>query len=378
MAGSVDYAEDELRAVHLMPYRSAIEAGAMSVMASYSSWNGRKLHAHEELLTGVLKGELGFRGFVVSDWMGVDQIGASYHESVVAAINAGIDMVMVPEEWRRFIDVMATAVSNGEISIQRIDDAVIRILSAKESIGLFETDHHQPPLSSIGSSEHRALAAEAVRRSAVLLENSGALPIAGGIESLVLAGVAADDIGLQCGGWTVGWQGSPGPITDGTTLLDGLKEVFGERVRYSPDGRLSADERVEVAVVCVAERPYAEGPGDRAVPTVTEEDRAVFTRVRRQADRVVLVIYSGRPLVIPDLIEQADAVVAAWLPGSHGAALAEPLVGSQPFEGSITQPWPATSDLEDQGGSPLFEIGHGLRLPASNNGGIPNTPSASR
>jgi len=360
--GDARISEAELRAKHLVPYQAAVGAGVMSVMASYNSWNGEKLHGHRALLTEVLKGELGFPGFVVSDWMGIDQIAPSYEESVIAAINAGIDMVMVPEDWARFVEAITQATSAGQIPIERVDDAVRRILTAKSAIGLGSETMEGPSLSVVGSAEHRELAAEAVRRTAVLLKNDQTLPLSPDSHSVWVAGVAADDIGLQCGGWTVGWQGGTGPITEGNTLLDGLKTVLGCRVRYSANGQIPSDEPVSVAVVCIAEPPYAEGPGDSACPTATEEDRDIFDRARERADRVVLVIYSGRPLVIPEMLAQADAVIAAWLPGSEAAALGELLCGLWPFDATTPQPWPRDREGIESSQNPIYELGHGMQL----------------
>lgn len=355
--GDARISEPDLRSIHLRPYRAAIDAGVATVMASYSSWNGVKVHGHRRLLTDVLKGELEFDGFVVSDWMGLDQLDASYETSVVTALNAGIDMVMVPDEFRRFIDTVTSAVASGQIPMDRIDDAVRRILRTKQAAGLFDGTAEAPSLAVVGSRDHRELAAEAVRRSAVLLKNDGALPLSS--ESIGVAGAAADDIGLQCGGWTVGWQGGTGSTTPGTTLLDGLRSLGHPHIAFEASGHFP--DRVDLGIVCIAEAPYAEGPGDSACPTATEADRAAFARTRAIADRLVLVIYSGRPLVIGDLIEQSDAVVAAWLPGTEAGALAEVLEGHRPFEGRTSQPWPrARADLEDPGTPPLFPTGHGL------------------
>lgn len=358
--GDARISEAELRSIHLRPYAAAVDAGVMTVMASYNSWNGARLHGHRRLLTDVLKGELGFRGFVVSDWMGVDQLAPSYEDSVVTAINAGVDMVMVPEAWERFLLVMTAATADGRISLARIDDAVRRILLAKLRVGLLAPRVEQPPLSVIGSAEHRVLAAEAVRMSAVLLKNDGALPLSPRAPSIEVAGSGADDIGLQCGGWTVGWQGGIGSTTPGSTLLDGLRAATAAAVSYHRSGA-GAGERAAVGIVCIAEAPYAEGPGDRAAPTASEEDRAAFWRMRSRCDAVVLVVYSGRPLVIPDLISASDAVVAAWLPGTEGAALADVLTGSHPFTGRSPQPWPrSVAELEDPEAVPLYPRGHGL------------------
>jgi beta-glucosidase len=172
-------------------------------------------------------------------------------------------------------------------------------------------------------------------------------------------------VGLQCGGWTVGWQGGSGPTTLGATLLDGLRLTTRCEISYDPSGRFGGREPGDIGIVCIAESPYAEGPGDCPEPTASDEDRAVFARMRDRCAVLILVIYSGRPLIIPDLIAQSDAVVAAWLPGTEGAALADLLVGSHPFEGRTPQPWPrSAASLEDPGATPLYPVGHGLGTPS--------------
>jgi beta-glucosidase len=362
--GDARISEDVLRSTHLSPYRAAVEAGVMTVMASYNAWNGDKLHGHRHLLTDVLKGELGFPGFVVTDWMGIDQLAPSYETCVITAINAGIDMVMVPIDFSRFLEAMNHAVADGSIPLERIDDAVRRILTAKTLAGLFEAEADVAPLTVIGSAEHRRLAAEAVRRSAVLLKNDGALPLSPRVGSVGVAGDGADDIGIQCGGWTVGWQGGIGTTTAGTTLLDGLRRTVGADLSYEASGRFPEDDHFDIGIVCIAEPPYAEGPGDRAVPAPTERDREVFARIRARSDTLVLVVYSGRPLIIPDLVEQADAVVAAWLPGSEAGALADILTGLHDFAGRTRHAWPSSSQALDDGGivTPTFERRHGMTM----------------
>ncbi len=365
--GDFRASEEELRAVHLPPYAAAVAAGALSVMASYSSWNGAKLHGHRYLLTEILKNEFAFPGFVISDWMGVDQIDPDYRRSVVAAINAGVDMVMVPIDWRQFIAAMEVAVADGDIAVARIDDAVRRILRAKEALGLDRGDvADAPPLSSVGSSDHRALAAEAARRSAVLLENRGGLPLRPGADPIELAGRAAADIGLQCGGWTVGWQGGTGATTPGTTLVEAFHRTLDCEVAYDATGQFPDRPPGGVGVVCVSEPPYAEGPGDRAVPGVSDDDRAVFAKMRERCDTLILVIYSGRPVLVSDLMDRSDAVVAAWLPGTEATELPGLLFGHYQFEGVLPQPWPAAAaDLGDPQAVPRYPIGHGLRSTAT-------------
>jgi beta-glucosidase len=366
--GDTSVSEEELRERHLGPYVGAIAAGVMSIMASYSSWNGVKLHSHAGLLTDTLKHELGYEGFVISDWMGVDQISADYEDSVVQAINAGIDMVMVPIEYRRFITILHDAVADGRVPMERIDDAVTRILRAKRWLRSGTRDHEVPPLTSVGSREHRQLAATAARRSAVLLKNDRALPFEGGRHVLV-AGRAADDIGLQCGGWTVGWQGGEGETTPGVTFLDALRERFDGTIVFDPTGEdtLGAegdDPTPDIGIVCVAEDPYAEGPGDRAVPDIRAEDRMTFERVRQRCRTLVVIVYSGRPLVLGDIVDRSDAVIAAWLPGSEATELPDLVLGRSQFEGRLTQPWPdSPEDLDPTSTTRRFPIGHGLRVP---------------
>ena len=245
--GVTEVDEAELRKTHLAPYVEAVEMGAMSVMTSYSSWNDTRMHAHRYLVTDVLKGELGFEGFVVSDWAAVDQISEDYYESVVAAFNAGIDMNMVPYEYGRFIWTLLRAIDNGDVTIERIDDAVRRILLVKFELGLFENPYSDPGLlTSVGSDEHRAVAREAVGKSAVLLKNEGeVLPISDDVNVIFVGGQAADDIGIQSGGWTIEWQGKEGAITPGTTILEGIQaSVVGDaEILYDKFGNLDRIDR---------------------------------------------------------------------------------------------------------------------------------------
>jgi len=363
--GDCQVDEATLRRVHLAPYKQAIDAGAENVMVSFSSWNGLKMHAHEYLLTQVLKGEWGFEGFLVSDWMALSQLAADDYQAVVVSINAGLDMIMVPYDYKSFISNLTLAVEKGDVSMARINDAVRRILRAKLLLGLFEkslTDDGY--LADFGGEAHRALAREAVQKSLVLLKHDNdALPLANG-DRLAVAGRGADDIGLACGGWTITWQGSAGPITDGSTLLDGLRARTD--VLYSPDGAFT--EQVKTAVVVIAEPPTAEGEGDREDLTISPEDTALIERVRAQCERLILVIYSGRPLIITDVAEQCDAIVAAWLPGSEANAIADVLYGDVPFTGRLPYTWIRSMDqlplrqLEASGDGPLWAFGHGLTL----------------
>jgi beta-glucosidase len=361
--------EPTLRSIHLPPYEAAIDAGALSIMVSYSSWGGLKMHAHEYLITDVLKGELGFEGFVVSDWGGVTQISDNFYEAVVTSVNAGIDMNMVPTDYAGFISTLAKAVDSGDISIERVDDAVKRILTAKFALGLFERPHGNPDLlERVGSPEHRAVAREAVAASQVLLKNNdGMLPLDPEIPTLYVGGRAADDVGLQSGGWTIAWQGASGAITDGTTILDGIRASVSENteVVYERSGQFEAGTTEMSCVAVVAEFPYAEGVGDDSEPRLPSSDEALLSRMREQCAQLAVVIMSGRPLIITDLIDSWDALIAAWLPGTEGDGVAEVLFGSRPFSGSLPYTWPRDVEqlpidpnrpIED----PLFARGFGL------------------
>ncbi len=356
--------EATLRSVHLEPFRHGLAQGALTVMASYNSWNGQKLHGHRRLLTDVLKGELGFEGVVISDWLGIDQLHPDPYRCVVLAIEAGIDMVMVPFEYRRFIDNVVAAVEKGDLSTQRLDDAVRRILHVKEALGLFEADPPElPPIDVVGCDTHRALARRAVAASVVrLTDPAGVLPIGSG--PVLVVGAAADDIGLQCGGWTIEWQGGTGPITVGTTILDGFRQRQADLdIRFEPTGRFDEGVRAPVGIVVVAEPPYAEGAGDRGDLSLSEDDLRLVDRLRPHVDRLVLVLLSGRPLLVDSVLDRCDAIVAAWLPGSEGAGVADVLTGRRPFTGRLPRRWPAdvsqVNDL-DHGGMPQWQRGHGV------------------
>ncbi|WP_293910544.1 glycoside hydrolase family 3 N-terminal domain-containing protein [Deinococcus sp.] len=361
--GDASVTEATLRETHLSPYRAAIQAGALNVMVSYSSWLGQKLHGHHHLISEVLKGELGFEGFVVSDWEGVDQLGADYDECVVQSINAGMDMVMVPFDYQRFIASLTRAAQSGRVAQTRIDDAVRRILSVKRALGLFGNPHTDPALlAQVGSDQHRALAREAVSKSLVLLKNDGdVLPLSPTGPALLVAGIDADDLGAQCGGWTVSWMGGRGPVTPGTTILAGLRASLGsDRVVHSPDGH--TESRFPVGLVVLAEEPYAEGMGDRSDLGLTPEQMALLERVRANCERLVVLLLCGRPLIVSEQLPQWDALVAAWLPGSEGQGVADVLCGAQPFSGRLSFDWPAShADLPRRPGSrTLFALGDGL------------------
>jgi len=367
--------EAVLRAVHLPPYIAALEAGARVVMASFSSWNGLDMHAHHYLLTDVLKGELGFTGFVVSDWGGIDDVAATYNEAVAAAINAGIDMVMVPQQYPMFMQSLRKAVDEGTVSEARIDDAVRRILRVKFELGLFERPYPNTAwLDLVGSEEHRALGREAVARSLVLLKNeNNTLPIGPDLPVVLVAGSAADDIGMQCGGWTVTWQGAPGAVTEGTTILEGIAEVLsaGSVLEYDAGGNFDdvlPGQQVMVGIAVVGEKPYAEWFGDTPVPQLSAADRQAIANLRERVNRLIVVVVSGRPLIMTREIEMADVVVAAWLPGTEGAGVADGLFGITAITGRLPYTWPREASQLPQTAIPegeaLFPFGYGLRTEA--------------
>ena len=367
--GDAEMDEATLRAVHLAPYQAAIEAGALNIMVSFSSWLSTKMHANRYLLTDVLKGEFGFRGFLVSDWMAVNQIDQDYNTSVITAINAGLDMVMVPYQYRQFIDTLTHAVESDKVSMSRIDDAVRRILRAKFWLGLFEAPFGRDEwLADVGSVDHRTVAREAVQKSAVLLKNQDqTLPLSKD-ETILVAGSGADNIGMQCGGWTISWQGDHGATTIGCSVLDGVRQALnsGAEVAFSADGAFAGDEPAPVGIVVVGETPYAEGWGDSDTLRLTEQDRLTIARMRQRCARLVVVLLSGRPLLINDELAQADAFVAAWLPGTEAQGIADLLFGDAPFTGRLSYSWPHNLEqvplkaLQESAEPPLFPFGYGL------------------
>jgi beta-glucosidase len=367
--GVTEVDETTLRNTHLPPYAALIDAGARSIMVSFSSWGGMKMHAQAYLITEVLKGELGFSGFVVSDWGGIDQISGDYYQAVVKAINAGVDMNMVPSDYVRFIETLTKAVQAGNVPMSRIDDAVRRILTVKFEMGLFEQPYSVPELlAEVGSDAHRSLARQAVAKTLVLLKNDGGLlPLSKNISHLYITGAAADDIGIQSGGWTIEWQGKKGDITTGTTILEGIQSAVDPDtvIEYSPSGNFEGDPRDKdsVCLGIVGELPYAEGKGDSKNLDLPPSENRVLHQLESNCANLVVILVSGRPLIITDAIEAWDALVAAWLPGTEGAGIADVLFGEQPFTGTLPYTWPASTDQLPLGSSteaPLFPYGFSL------------------
>jgi beta-glucosidase len=369
--GDVRVDEATLRRIHLPGYAAAVKAGAGTVMASFNSWNGDKLHGHKFLLTTVLKGELGFTGFVVSDWKALEQLPGDYAQQIETSIDAGVDMVMVPDIYPEFFETLKKLVVSGRVPMARVDDAVRRILTIKFRMGLFERPFgDRTLLATVGSAEHRAVARQAVRESLVLLVNrNAALPLKAETPGIFVAGKAADDIGLQCGGWTISWQGTPGPITPGTSILQGIRNAAPQgRVTYSPAGDVPPGTRV--AVVVIGEKPYAEGQGDRKDLGLDPADVALVKKVKAAGLPTVVVLLSGRPMILEPVLKHADAIVAARLPGTEGDGVADVLFGTFNPTGTLSHTWPRSMAQipinvgpagEKPAEAPLFEYGFGLR-----------------
>ncbi|TKW38193.1 hypothetical protein SEVIR_1G097600v4 [Setaria viridis] len=380
----------ELLSLHMPPYYNAVIRGVATVMVSYSSFNGVKMHANHFLVTDFLKKRLRFRGFVISDYQGLDFITtpehADYLLSIKLGILAGIDMVMIPFNYTEFIDDLTLLVQNGTIPMSRIDDAVRRILRVKFTMGLFENPYADTSLAGeLGKQEHRDLAREAVRKSLVLLKNGkpGDKPLLplpkkayGG--SILVAGSHADDLGSQCGGWTITWQGFTGNnnLTAGTTILDGIKraiEPAGTDVVYA--GNPDADfvqrnkARFDYAIVVVGEPPYAETFGDNSNLTIPAPGPDVIRNVCGSI-RCVVVIVSGRQLVVEPYLDAIDALVAAWLPGTEGQGVADVLFGDYGFTGKLSRTWfrsveQLPMNVGDAHYDPLFPFGFGLETQPS-------------
>lgn len=394
--GETTLAWEELDSTHIAPFRSAIKSGALTIMASFNSWNGDKCHGHKYLITEVLKNELQFSGFVVSDWDGIDYLSEDYHQAVALAVNAGIDMFMVSENWRLFIGHLKRHVKRGSISMKRIDDATRRILAVKFAFGLFNkarpANRCWSNSESFGGQEHRKVAREAVRKSLVLLKNEDKLlPLAKNARILV-TGKNAHNRGHQCGGFSLTWQGESGNecIEGGTSIWEGIHQVAPNAVLKT--GAFDSDigpSQVDAAIVVIGEEPYAEGLGDirsgdhviveagsqirgslnvlKPYGTTLElaslhpEDLLAIKSLTDKGIPTVVVMISGRPLVVNRELAASTAFVAAWLPGSEGQGVADVLFGDYDFQGRLSFSWPRLAESGDLGRqTPLFPLGYGL------------------
>lgn len=372
--GDSSISEEELRDIHGAPYGPAIAEGVSTVMVSFSGWQGKKMTGNRSLVTGVLKERMDFGGFVVSDWNAHGQVAGCTNESCPQALMAGIDMYMAPDTWKAIYNDLLTRANSGDIPMERIDEAVAKILRVKMRLGLFEAGKPSDRLLSgeydlLGSTEHREIAREAVRKSLVLLKNQGVLPLkAGG--RLLVAGDGADDIGRQSGGWTLTWQGTGinnSHFPGATSIWGGLKQAVsaaGGSAELSPDGTFK--QRPDAAVVVFGEKPYAEFQGDRATLALDDELTGPYETMRKlkaQGVPVVALMVTGRPLYVNPALNSADAFVVAWLPGSEGGGIADVLVGDKQgklrhdFVGKLPAAWPRTHLISD---GVLFDYGYGL------------------
>jgi beta-glucosidase len=363
--GDTICSEQELRAIHLPGYAAAVKAGVGSIMVSFSRWNGAPMHANKHLITDVLKGELHFEGFVISDWEAIATLPGSNDRKIEAAINAGVDMAMVPLSYQWFVSSLRHLVKDGRVPMARIDDAVRRILKQKAHLKLWEHPVPDPAFAGqLGSPEHRALAREAVRQSAVLLKNQDAvLPLPKNGHILVV-GSKADDIGIQCGGWTVSWAGRRGNVTPGTTILAAIQRAAsGGKVAFAPGVR--GADAADAIVAVVGEEPYAEGTGDRKELGLSRDDVSLITAAKASGKKVVVVLITGRPLPMEPVIAGVQAVLVVWLPGSEGDGVADVLFGDFKPTGKLSHSWPRSSsqipiNQGDASYSPLFPYGFGL------------------
>ncbi|AEN12565.1 MULTISPECIES: glycoside hydrolase family 3 N-terminal domain-containing protein [unclassified Streptomyces] len=371
--GVTKVTRQELEAVHLAPFAESVKRGVGTVMPSYSSLDvigdgvgPVKMHAHAEMINGVLKDRMGFEGFVVSDWQAIDQIPGDYASDVRTSVNAGLDMIMVPTAYQQFTRTLQDEVAAGRIGQARIDDAVSRILTQKFRLGLFEKPYADPAhLDEVGSPAHRAVAREAAAKSQVLLKNDGALLPLKTSQKVYVAGSNADDLGNQAGGWTISWQGASGATTQGTTILEGIRKT-GAKPTYSKDASAPTDG-YDVGVVVVGETPYAEGIGDvgngHDLELGDADQKAVDTVCA--AMRCAVLIVSGRPQLIGDRLGDIDALVASWLPGTEGDGVADVLYGKRAFTGQLPVTWPKSEsqlpiNVGDSAYDPQFPYGWGL------------------
>ena len=371
--GNTEVDESTLRKIHMQGYVEAIKAGAKSIMVSYSSWNGKKLHGNKYLLTDLLKGVLGFKGFLVSDWAGIDQLDTNYKNAIEKSINAGLDMIMIPNgpgqknNYVEFITKLKELVNENKVPMNRIDDAVRRIIKVKYELGLFNDPMTNKYLTAqVGSPQHREVARNAVRQSIVLLKNkNNILPIKNNTAKIFVVGKAADDIGIQCGGWTISWQGSEGNTTVGTTILQAIKKTVSSstKILFSKDGNGTKD--YDFGIVVVGEMPYAEGTGDRSDLSLSNFDKGLINKMKLNGIPFVTILISGRPMILDNTLSDSNALMAVWLPGTEGDGVADVIFGNYKPTGKLSHSWPKSMsqipiNYGDKNYDPLFPYGFGL------------------
>ncbi|MFT5711010.1 MAG: beta-glucosidase [Halioglobus sp.] len=398
--GETTLPEGELERLHMTGYYPAIETGVLTVMVSFNSWLGEKCHGHKYLLDYVLKEKLQFQGFVISDWDGIDYLSESYFDAVAGGANAGIDLFMVSENWQPFIKHLTHHVVSGTVPMSRIDDAVRRILRVKFAYGLFDkprpAERHWSNHESFGSLAHREVAREAVQKSLVLLKNEEDILPLGKQQKILVAGKNAHNIGHQCGGFTIAWQGTSGNdfIEGGSSVWEGIQQLAPNAVLSTDGSGNDADPALhDVAIVVIGETPYAEGMGDirtgddvivqagsqingllkvlepygntMVLADLHPEDLQTINNITARGIPVITVLISGRPLVTNQELAASSAFVAAWLPGSEGQGVADVLFSEANFSGKLSFSWPKNSDKTPNVGDldydPLFPYGFGLR-----------------
>ncbi len=368
--GDAQMSEELLRAIHLAPYKRLVDEGIQCVMVSFSSYNGVKMHENEYLITEVLKGELGFSGFVISDYEAIHELDApNFDAQVAAAVNAGVDMLMEPNKYKKAIEAIISGVEKGVISQQRVDDAVSRILTVKFNLGLFDDPYLEDMslgVDELGSAEARAAAEKLVEKSQVLLKNEGGiLPFKPG-QKIYVIGPAADNIGVQCGGWTITWQGAADAgLVPGTSVLEALNACADEYGLEIITDKARVDE-ADIVLLAVGEKPYAEYEGDTADLSLTgtaglRGNADAIAEAAGLGKPVVTLIVAGRNVMIDEYIDDWDAAVMCYLPGSEGGGVVSPLVGKAAFTGRLPMPWyRSVTDIGKDDADLLFELGYGL------------------
>lgn len=374
--GDTRLSEQELKDIHMQGYVTAIKAGVGSIMPSYNSWNGVKCSGSKRLLTEILKQEMGFEGFLISDYNALDQLPGNRKSQIELSINAGMDMVMVPQRYREFFGDLRDLVKEGRVPTSRIDDAVRRILRVKFALGLMDkTRNHLADRTlqkSFGSDEHRQVARQCVRESMVVLKNDkNTLPMRKSLARIHVSGKSADDIGNQCGGWTVSWQGQSGNVTTGgTTILKAIQNTVSQKTKVTSSKDGTGAEGADIGIVVIGETPYAEMQGDREDLSLSKEDITAIENMKKAGIRVVAVLVSGRPMILDEVLSKCDAFVAAWLPGTEGQGVADVLFGDYAPTGKLSFSWPRSMaqipiNLGDPNYDPLFKYGFGLTYKAS-------------
>ena len=368
--GNVSIDEQEFRQLHLAPYKRLIDNGVKCIMVSFSSYNGVKMHQNKYLITDILKDEFEFSGFVISDWEGILEIDALlYNEKVIASINAGVDMLMEPYRYKDAINAIIDGVNQKKISQERINDAVKRILKVKFEMGLFDKPYLKASditIDSLGSSKGRALSKQLVEKSQVLLKNdNNILPLTIG-QKVFVTGPALDDLGVQCGGWTITWQGLKGnSLTNGTTILNGLDQAAQSHNLEIITDQNRANE-ADVVLLAIGETPYSEYEGDTVNPSIIGDkalagNSGAISYAQSLNKPVIAVIVAGRNVIINDYIDDWDGLVMSYLPGTEGDGIVSVLTGEKKFTGKLPMPWyKSVADINTQNPQYQFELGFGL------------------